>query len=133
MNLNPFNLTEKFVVLSPDKTATPEPVNLSLYQKLDNNYNGFKGHELIAIHDFTEDWNSWEMHPNGDELVVLMSGEVSFVFELEGTTKSIDLSQAGSCLIVPQGVWHTAKVQQSAQVLFITPGEGTQNRDAALT
>lgn len=30
--------------------------------------------------------------------------------------------------IVPQGVWHRIEIRRPGQVLFITPGEGTQHR-----
>jgi len=26
----------------------------------------------------TEDWDHWEMHPAGDELIVLLSGSIDF-------------------------------------------------------
>lgn len=129
MKIAPFNLSQRFVVISPDKTATTELVNASMYQRLDKEYQNFKGHELVAIHNFSEDWNSWEMHPNGDELVVLLSGAITFTFELEHGEASANLEQAGSCLIVPKGIWHTALVKESAHVLFITPGEKTQHRN----
>jgi hypothetical protein len=29
---------------------------------------------------------------------------------------------------VPRGTWHTTKVHAPSSMLFITPGEGTQNR-----
>jgi len=130
MSIKALNLAEQFIVMSPAKTVTVESVNPSLYQKLDQDYDGFKGHELIAVHNFSEDWNSWEMHPNGDELVVLISGEITFTFELEQGEQSTVLDQLGSCLIVPRGVWHTAFVERAAQVLFITPGEGTEHRNS---
>jgi len=58
----------------------------------------------------------------------LMSGKATFVLQREEGEELISLSKPGEYLIVPQGVWHTAKISDSTKVLFITPGEGTQNK-----
>ena len=34
----------------------------------------------------------------------------------------------GSYIIVPKGIWHTAKTTIKSKILFITPGEGTLNK-----
>jgi hypothetical protein len=31
-------------------------------------------------------------------------------------------------VLVPPNTWHTGKVRRSAKMLFVTPGEGTENR-----
>ncbi len=68
MDIKAYSINQDFVVLSPDKSATIETADASLYQRLNQNYQGFKGHELISCHEFNEDWSSWEIHPNGDEV-----------------------------------------------------------------
>ncbi|MDJ0832542.1 MAG: cupin domain-containing protein [Gammaproteobacteria bacterium] len=119
-----------FVVLSPDKTATIERFDSTLYARLDKDYNGCKGHELISCYEFSQDWPTWEIHPHGDEIVILLSGKVRFVLQLEEGDKSIELVQPGSYVIVPRNIWHTAKTGVKTKMLFITPGEGTRNKDA---
>ena len=59
-------------------------------------------------------WKHWEMHPAGDEVVVLLSGAMDFTLEIHGTGGSssvkhhiVELRGRGT-LVVPQGVWHTA-------------------------
>ena len=123
------NIHSDFVVMSPDKNATIEPGDAGLYQRLDENYASFAGHDLIACHEFQEDWPSWEIHPRGDELVVLLAGEARFVLQIGDVLAEIQLAESGSYVIVPKNAWHTAKIDKSAKMLFITPGEGTQNRD----
>jgi hypothetical protein len=34
----------------------------------------------------------------------------------------------GMAVINPRNVWHTADVHEPSQLLFITPGRGTENR-----
>lgn len=36
---------------------------------------------LVSLHHFTADWDSWEMHPAGDEVVVCLSGKMTLVQE----------------------------------------------------
>jgi mannose-6-phosphate isomerase-like protein (cupin superfamily) len=86
---------------------------------------------LFSAYDFNEDWASWERHPAGEEVVVLLSGVLEFVLELDGAERSVQLSQSGQFLLVPRGAWHTVNVVQEARALFITPGEGTEHRPRA--
>ncbi len=83
---------------------------------------------LVSLYDFTADWDVWEMHPLGDEVVVCLSGELTLIQERpDGSLHSEPLT-AGQYLINPAGTWHTANVPEAASVLFITAGEGTQGR-----
>lgn len=122
------NILQTFAVINADKQVSAETADSSLYQRLEQNYNSFKGCELVSCFTFEQDWDSWEMHPAGDELVILMSGLVTFVIESDGTTRETCLSTPGDYVVVPQGHWHTARLSKSSTVLFITPGEGTQHR-----
>ena len=123
------SLKNEFVVLSPDKRASIEKADAGLYQRLDETYGDFAGHELIALYQFESDWPTWEIHPHGDELVVLMSGEITFVFHLDDGESSLRLTEPGSYAIVPRNTWHTARTDTPCSVLFVTPGQGTQNAE----
>lgn len=82
---------------------------------------------LVAMHTFHEPWPSWEMHPAGDELVVCVQGELVLHQELEGGVVTVRL-RSGEAAINPPGVWHTADCDAPCTALFITAGEGTENR-----
>lgn len=82
---------------------------------------------LISEFAFTEDWPNWEMHPHGDEFVYLLSGALELWFELGGTVETIVLEGSGA-VVVPRGVWHTAKLRLPSRVLHVTRGEGTETR-----
>ena len=126
----PNQINQDFIVLSPDKKAAIEASDATLYQRLENSYNGFVGHELIACHEFETDWESWEVHPHGDEVVLLISGEVTFTLNTEAGQINITLHEQGQNLIVPKGVWHTAQTSKKAKILCITPGPGTQQKSS---
>jgi hypothetical protein len=84
---------------------------------------------LISEYAFTEDWPTWEMHPNGNEFVYLLSGAVDLLLDQDGGVVTLTLEGTGAVL-VPRGVWHTAKVRKPSRVLHVTRGGGTQNRPA---
>ena len=122
------SIEKDFVVLSPKKTAFIEHFDESLYERLYKNYNGFNGHELISCYQFSEDWKSWEIHPNGDEIVILLSGEATFVFQKDDSEETVHLDTVGGYVLVPKGIWHTVRTNLNTKMLFITPGQGTQHR-----
>lgn len=83
---------------------------------------------LVAIHTFTEPWNMWEMHPVGSEVVVCLTGAITLHQEAtDGTVTQVTLGPHEYAINTP-GIWHTADIEGSATVLFITAGEGTQHR-----
>lgn len=87
---------------------------------------GIEG-RLVSMHTFSRPWDSWEMHPKGAELVVCVSGRITFHQELGDHVATVELGP-GQALINPPGVWHTADASAEATALFITAGVGTQLR-----
>ena len=82
---------------------------------------------LVMIGSGDSDWTTWERHPAGDELVVVVSGRLTLVQELDGAEHRVEVT-AGHAVINPRGVWHTADVAEPCRTLFITPGRGTEHR-----
>ena len=82
---------------------------------------------MISEFSFTEDWPNWEMHPHGDEFVYLLAGSVELLLERAGGVETIMLEGSGAVL-VPRGVWHTARVRLPSRMLHVTRGEGTAHR-----
>jgi mannose-6-phosphate isomerase-like protein (cupin superfamily) len=122
------NLRDTFVVMGRGLEATPVDVTPSVYEELDRRFDGFRGCALVARYDFTGDWPTWEMHPAGDEVVVLLSGAAEMVLDRGDGKETVSLRQPGSFVIVPKGTWHTARIAEPTSMLFVTPGEGTQNK-----
>lgn len=88
---------------------------------------GFEG-RLVSMHDFTEDWDGWEMHPNGPEMVVCTAGRLTLVQEHpDGRVERVTLSPGDYAINAP-GVWHTAEIDTPCTALFITSGIGTEHR-----
>jgi uncharacterized cupin superfamily protein len=119
------NLASTFAVLAPNLSAIPVPVTPTVFEELDRRFSNFKGHVLVSIFGFDSDWPTWERHPAGDEIVCLLSGRATFILE-DG--KRIDVREPGEFVIVPKGMWHTAKTTEPTKMVFVTPGEGTENK-----
>jgi mannose-6-phosphate isomerase-like protein (cupin superfamily) len=122
------DLTNTYVVLQPDLSAVPIDVTPGVFEELDRRFDGFKGRILVASFQFDKDWPTWEIHPQGDEIVVLLSGAAQMVFDEKGRHRAVTLSKPGEYVIVPKATWHTAKITTPTSMLFITPGEGTENK-----
>jgi hypothetical protein len=84
---------------------------------------------LVSWHLFDCSWDSWEMHPSGDEIVLCVEGAIDLIQDVDGTTVSTALN-SGQWAINTAGTWHTADVppDSTASCVFITCGLGTQHR-----
>jgi len=122
-------LANNFVILTDKFRAETVEVTQDLYQRLDEEYRNFAGHLLVSSYAFDDDWPTWEVHPAGDEFVILVSGEVELVLAKEGGDETIRMSEPGTFVIVPRDTWHTARVHCHSVMMFITPGEGTINSE----
>ena len=122
------DLLTTYVVIGPDQGATGVDVTPTIWEDLDRRFDNFKGHLLVAKFDFEADWPSWEIHPAGDEIVVLLSGYADMVLDRGGSHQVSALAQPGSFIIVPKGTWHTARISTPTSMLFVTPGQGTENK-----
>lgn len=82
---------------------------------------------LVSMHTFTDSWDTWEMHPEGAEVVLCTAGELTLVQAVDGEERRTTL-KPGEYLVNEPGVWHTADVDAETTAVFITSGAGTQHR-----
>lgn len=126
-----FDLSEVYVHLGLGARAKTLPdfawseESLARYEA-DHQADGDEG-RLVMIGPAEATWTSWERHPAGDEVVVVLSGRQVLIQEIGAQHHRIEL-HAGQAAINPRGVWHTADVSEPGSVLFITPGRGTEHR-----
>lgn len=126
--LKPFDINSTYVVFDSDGLAIPIEVNDQFWQNLERKFGDFSGKKLISSFVFDKDWDTWEMHPEGDEFICLLSGAVDFLLEKDSAINTIQLDTPGASILIPCGTWHTAKIRSLSSILFVTPGAGTQNR-----
>jgi len=70
-----------------------------------------------------------EMHPDGDEVLYLVSGRVKVVF-LDSPEEDIDV-RSGDGLVVPKGMWHRVDIIEPSQIVYLTPGPNNKFRPLA--
>ena len=82
---------------------------------------------LVAAFVSTEDWPHWEMHPGGEEVLILIEGQMTLILDEPSGERRIEMA-AGSTCVVPRGVWHRALVPKASRFIGLTCGEGTGHR-----
>lgn len=126
----PKRLSEHMVHLGLGATAVPQPpfTGIDWYEAYGARHDadGREG-RLLSMHTFDAPWTSWEMHPEGSEVVLCTEGEITLVQEIEGREVRTTL-RPGEYAINDPGVWHTADVISRATAVFVTAGLGTQHR-----
>lgn len=70
-----------------------------------------------------------EMHPDGDEVLYLISGRVNVVF-LDSPHADIEM-KLGDGLVVPKGTWHRVDILEPCQIVYLTPGPNNEFRPLA--
>ena len=124
-------LSERFIHLGLGATAVAQPpfTGMEWYAGYGQRHDadGAEG-RLVSMYTFSEPWDSWEMHPAGDEVVICTSGAMTLHQEhADGSTATVTIG-AGEYAINPPGTWHTADVAGEATAVFITAGLGTEHR-----
>jgi quercetin dioxygenase-like cupin family protein len=115
--------------LGATAVAEPEFTGMAWYEAYAARHadDGAEG-RLVSMYRFSEDWDVWEMHPAGDEVVLCIGGAMTLHQELADGGKATATLGPGDYAINPPGAWHTADVEGEATALFITAGLGTQHR-----
>jgi mannose-6-phosphate isomerase-like protein (cupin superfamily) len=121
-----FDLATTYVQLDDGPAALAVEVDDRFWERIDRRPE-LRGGRLVGAFHNAEDWDVWEMHPAGDEVVCLLSGAIDVVLEDERGVRVVAL-EAGHTCIVPKGVWHSANVREPGDALHITRGDGTQHR-----
>lgn len=67
-----------------------------------------------------------EMHPDGDEVLYLVSGRVGVTLESD-PVQALEMLP-GDGLIVPKGVWHRVDILEPSQIVYLTPGPNGKYR-----
>lgn len=70
-----------------------------------------------------------EMHPDGDEILYLISGRVTVVFP-DDPVDDIEVCP-GEGMVVPKGMWHRVDINQPSQIVYLTPGPNNEYRPLA--
>ena len=127
MTARAFPLGEFFAQLAGQSDCLPVQVDAAFWE---TGIAALPPGRLVSMFETASNWPVWECHPHGEELIIQIEGEMVLILQHEGCEDRVTL-RAGEFAIVPKGVWHTADVISAGRAIYITPGEGTENRERA--
>lgn len=122
-----FDLETTYLSLGGAGEVRSLPVGPQFWTTIDDNPDLLAN--LMAVFSGEGDWDHREMHPEGDEVLVLLEGEMRMVFDRPEGLEVLFMSP-GTTVVVPAGVWHRGLDQRGAKLLAITYGAGTEHRPA---
>jgi mannose-6-phosphate isomerase-like protein (cupin superfamily) len=120
------DLQTTFLHLTETLNIEGVPVTDDFWSKIGERTDLHDG-RLMMVCPETRTWDRWERHPNGDEVVMLLTGSLELVFELADGERNL-LLEPHEAIVVPRGVRHRGIVHEPGTALFITPGKGTEYR-----
>lgn len=120
-----FALRDHVVQLARDGTMRPQAKTAALLWGDDP---GLADGPLLTLHHVSGPldvhYPAWEMHPEGDELLILLSGALAVELRLGGEVRTVALVPQ-LALFVPAGIWHRLVVDEPSVLIAITPRHGT--------
>jgi mannose-6-phosphate isomerase-like protein (cupin superfamily) len=82
---------------------------------------------IVTIADMTHTLpHGGELHPDGDELIYIVSGKVRVIGD-SAPDDSCELGSGEAC-IVSKGEWHLVQILEPTRLVGITPGPGGSHR-----
>lgn len=125
-----FSLDSTYIHLQPDERALAMEGGARFWAGIADRHDLDHG-RLMGSTEQSADWDHWERHPAGEEILVLLSGELELVLDTDQGEERAGL-KPGQTFIVPRGVWHRGIVKKPGKLMFITPGAGTEHRPVAV-
>jgi mannose-6-phosphate isomerase-like protein (cupin superfamily) len=126
-----FSLLDNCVYLATDGSMRSHAKTAEFFRNAGRNPAFNDGRVLALYHvNGPQDvhYPVWEMHPDGDELLILGSGSLSVEFREGETTRTAPLLPQAA-FIVPAGIWHRIIVEEPSVLLVVTPRHNTMHEE----
>ncbi|MFB8282872.1 cupin domain-containing protein [Nocardia colli] len=98
---------------------------LAIAKRLDpfdfHEFAGFNGASFAVFNGSDLASSDWELHPDTDELLMVLDGSVTVEILTDTDSHRIPLT-AGQFAIVPKGHWHRHTEVRDLVEMFFTPG-----------
>lgn len=120
-----FDLESTYLSLDGKGAVATHPVGPDFWATIENNRSLLS--TLMTVSTSVSDWITWEMHPEGAEILVLLEGRLTMVLD-DGTGERRHPMAPGAMLVVPARTWHRALIAEPTRMLFVTHGAGTTHR-----
>jgi quercetin dioxygenase-like cupin family protein len=80
---------------------------------------------VFSIADASDLHAQWEMHPAGDEVLVMLAGELRVEYS-DGFRSGAESMASGHAMVMPKGVWHRLVLREPGVLLSLSPLQGTE-------
>jgi mannose-6-phosphate isomerase-like protein (cupin superfamily) len=121
------SLPDNCLYLARDGSMRPYAKTAEFFRNAGTNPDLMDG-LMLTLHEVNTPrdvhYPDWEMHPEGDELLILSSGSLTMEFRKERIERTAPLPLR-SAFIVPAGLWHRLIVHEPSVLIAITPGHNT--------
>jgi mannose-6-phosphate isomerase-like protein (cupin superfamily) len=121
------NLSDNCIYLAHDGSMRPYAKTAEFFRNAGTNPD-LKDGCVLALHEVSTPqdvhYPAWEMHPQGDELLILCSGSLTVEFREKGIERTAPL-RPQSAFIVPAGLWHRLIVHEPSALIAVTPRHNT--------
>ena len=119
----PHSIDRTRVIFEPTGDATLKAVTPDFYEAL-GEFGDFIGHVLIQRFSFSEPWDMWEMHPEGDEFVYLLEGDTDFDLKLPGQPARTEMTQSRT--VTHPATAPSTRAFERRRGILITPAGGNR-------
>src|ERR1700733_8412315 len=93
-----FDPTSTYVCLSPSGAASTIDVTPAFWATIGQREDLIEGRLVAAFH-CDADWTRWEMHPHGEEILILLTGKLTMVFDEGGEERHVALEEGRACVV----------------------------------
>jgi mannose-6-phosphate isomerase-like protein (cupin superfamily) len=76
----------------------------------------------LGIGRYVPGSSPWERHNNGDELLLVVDGEVDLEV-LDGDRADTTTLREGTLFVVPKGRWHQLTARRPVNILYASPSD----------
>lgn len=123
-----FDLTQTFARLTDVGDIEAVPLTTTFWR---GKGAAASGDRFVGIVDFSSSRDlhssSQEVHPDGDELIVLLAGALDVMID-DGSNESAIALDNGHAAVVPRGAWHRLVIREPGRLLFINIRTSMQSR-----
>ncbi|MCJ8519084.1 mannose-6-phosphate isomerase-like protein (cupin superfamily) [Pseudorhizobium tarimense] len=129
---DPFELSNNRIHMEEGPRMRPLAVTADFWERLADDPQ-LTGGRLLSFYSANEPGDVhpdvWEMHPEGDELLIVCSGALDLELERSDSTCTVGLSPQ-TAFIVPAGIWHRLLLNEPSVLIAITNPSGTKHKRA---
>ena len=123
-----FDLRGTYLQIADDGSATPIAITKTFWEELTTGGRDISGRWLMGAGFSKESLPNWDLHPEGECILLLLSGSIDVILDEPEGRRAIELREAGDTSVVPRGIWHRAIIREPSNRIFLVAGMGTKMR-----